>query len=206
MPVARRASRRAIGRVQARRPPRGASQYVQAMTDERSPMLRPLVLSGGPAAGKTTCGRALAAARERAAFVDADDVRQLVVAGDVPLWSGAEGRAQHALAARNVGALGSNLLAAGFEVTVADVVTTDTLPVYRAALPGCFVVHLAIDLDAARERAATRPVYLTADEFELLHRTTAVPPAVDAVLDVSEMPLAEQIDRLRHLWTGACAG
>lgn len=42
---------------------------------------RPLVLTGGPAVGKTTTARPLAEALPRAAFIDVDDLRQLVVAG-----------------------------------------------------------------------------------------------------------------------------
>jgi shikimate kinase len=42
--------------------------------------MRPLILTGGPAVGKTTCGRALAVERDRAAYIDVDDIRQLIVA------------------------------------------------------------------------------------------------------------------------------
>jgi predicted kinase len=138
--------------------------------------MRPLVLSGGPAVGKTTCARRLAQGLDRAAFIDADDVRQLVVAGDATLWSGAEGREQHVLAVRNVAALARNLTGAGFAVTVADVVTADALAAYRAELPDCFVVHLALPLEEARRRASSRTVYLTDDEFDLLHGLLATPP------------------------------
>ncbi|OII28546.1 hypothetical protein [Curtobacterium sp. MCBA15_013] len=165
--------------------------------------MRPLILSGGPAVGKTTCGRALAAAEPRGAYIDGDDVRQIVIAGDATLWSGSEGRAQHALAARNVSALARNLLAAGFAVTASDVLTAETLAVYRAELPECFVVHLAITLEGARARAATRPVSITDDEFELLHRMTAVPPAVDLVLDVTDMAEADQVAALHRAWATA---
>lgn len=165
--------------------------------------MRPLILSGGPAVGKTTCARALAAERERAAYIDGDDVRQLVVAGAATLWSGTEGTAQHELAARNTASLARNLAAAGFDVTASDIVTPAVLPVYRDQLPGCFVVHLAISIDDARERAATRPVCITDEEFELLHRMTSCPPAVDLVLDVTGMTLDAQVDRVRRAWSAA---
>jgi shikimate kinase len=42
--------------------------------------MRPLILTGAPAVGKTTCGRALAVERDRAAYIDVDDIRQLIVA------------------------------------------------------------------------------------------------------------------------------
>jgi predicted kinase len=165
--------------------------------------MRPLVLSGGPAVGKSTCARRLAEERDRAAFIDADDVRQLVVAGDASLWSGDEGRAQHVLAARNVAAVARNLVDAGFVVTIADVVTTEALAVYRAELPDCVVVHLALSLPEARKRAATRPVYLTEDEFDLLHGLMASPPGVDVVLDVGGLTVDQQVDAIRREWVAA---
>ena len=42
--------------------------------------MRPLILTGGPAGGKTTRGRARAVERDRAAYIDVDDIRQLIVA------------------------------------------------------------------------------------------------------------------------------
>jgi predicted kinase len=165
--------------------------------------MRPLVLSGGPAVGKSTCGRRLAEEKERAAFIDADDIRQLVVAGDATLWSGADGREQHLLACRNTAALARNFAAAGFDVVIADVVTSEALPVYRAELPDCVVLHLALPLGDARERASTRPVYLTDDEFDHLHDLLSVPPEVDVVLDVTGLTVDEQTDAIRRAWTTA---
>ena len=179
------------------------------------PVLRPLVLSGGPAVGKTTCGRALARERGRAAYIDADDVRQLVVAGEATLWSGPErvlrlalgaapeGEAQHALAAHSIAAMATNLLAAGFEVVVADFVTARTLAILRAELAGCFVVHLGISLSGARERAGTRRVLLTKDEFELLHRMAAAPLDADLLLEVDGLRFDAQLDAIRSAWLAA---
>lgn len=165
--------------------------------------MRPLLLSGGPAVGKTTCARALAADQKRAACIDGDDVRQLIVSGAATLWSGPEGRAQHALAARNTASLARNLSDAGFAVTASDVVTPEVLPVYRSQLPACFIVHLAITLDEARKRATTRPVYITDEEFELLHRISATPPPVDLVLNVTGMTVDDQIASIRDAWVEA---
>lgn len=167
--------------------------------------MRPLILSGGPAAGKTTCARALARDRDRAAFIDADDVRQFVVAGDATLWSGAEGESQLILAARNICSIGRNLLRAGFDLTVADFVTPESLECYRAELAACFVVHLRISLEGAWERAATRPTYLTESEFELLHELIAVPPDADVILDVDGLTLPEQLVAIREIWSAAPA-
>ncbi|RUR00986.1 AAA family ATPase [Labedella endophytica] len=165
--------------------------------------MRPLVISGGPAVGKSTCARRLAEEQERGAFIDADDIRQLVVAGDATLWSGEEGRKQHVLAARNVAAVARNLVEAGFVVTIADVVTVEALAAYRRELPECIVVHLAIPLEDARERAATRRVYLTDDEFDLLHGLMETPPEVDVVIGVAGFSVDEQTDAIRRAWASA---
>jgi hypothetical protein len=141
--------------------------------------MRPLLLSGGPAVGKSTCGRLLAGSRERAAFIDVDDIRQLVVAGDATLWSGAEGERQLLLAARNAAALGRNFTADGFDVVVAD---------------------FEISFDAAVRRAATRRVYLTDDEFELLHRMIETPPEADVILRVDEFTVQQQTHAIAELW------
>lgn len=165
--------------------------------------MRPLVISGGPAAGKSTCGRLLAEERSRGAFIDADDVRQLVVAGAETLWSGPAGREQHVLAVRNVAALARNLVDSGFDTTIADVVTPEAFAAYRTELPDCVVVHLALPLAEARERAATRTVYLTDDEFDLLHGLLASPPDADAVIDVTGMTVEQQTDAIRRAWASA---
>ncbi|CAA9288340.1 MAG: hypothetical protein AVDCRST_MAG48-320 [uncultured Friedmanniella sp.] len=166
-------------------------------------MPRPLLLTGGPAVGKSTCARALARSRPRAALVDADDVRQLVVAGAVAPWQGPEGRAQHALGARNAAGLARSFVAAGFEVVVADVVTPATAALYRAELPDVLLVHLRISLDGARRRAATRSVHLTDDEFALLHGWQADPPRADVVLDVDGLSVEQQVASLREHWAAA---
>lgn len=114
---------------------------------------RPLLLTGGPAVGKTTCGRALAEEVARGTYVDVDDVRQLVVAGAEPLWAGPEGQAQHMLGASNASALARNFLAAAFDVTLADVLTPATARIYRDLLPGCLIVHLR---NLARRRSSSR--------------------------------------------------
>jgi hypothetical protein len=165
--------------------------------------VRPLILSGGPAVGKTSSGRALALECDRGAYVDADDVRQFVVSGARTLWSGPEGEAQLLLGVRNVSAMARNFIEAAFDVTIADFVTDSSLSVYRQALPDCFVVHLQISLAGAQERARTRRVYLTDAKFALLHHMIAIPPDADVVIDVEGMTPAQQVQQIRNAWASA---
>jgi predicted kinase len=60
-----------------------------------------LVLTGGPAAGKSTTARRLAQTRPRAALIDVDDIRQLIVSGAAAPWEGDEGRRQQHLGVEN---------------------------------------------------------------------------------------------------------
>lgn len=163
--------------------------------------MRPLVLSGGPAVGKSTCGRMLASARERAAFIDVDDIRQLVVAGDAAPWSGPEGVRQNNLAALNTSALARTLSSHGFDVVIADFVTPESLTVYRRQLQDCLVMHLAISFDEAARRATTRPVYITAEEFALLHARMQNPPDADVVLHVDGLSVDEQTRAIAARWS-----
>jgi hypothetical protein len=143
----------------------------------------------------------LASARERAAFIDVDDIRQLVVSGEAAPWSGPEGVRQNSLAALNTSALAQNLSSDGFDVVIADFVTAESLTVYRRQLPDCVVMHLAISFDEAARRATTRPVYITDDEFALLHARMENPPDADVVLHVDGLAVDEQTRAIAARWS-----
>jgi adenylylsulfate kinase-like enzyme len=163
-----------------------------------------LVLTGPPAVGKSTTARELAMTRERCAVVDVDDVRQLVVSGAAAPWEGEDGLRQQRLGARNACALARGFVQDGIDVVVADVLTAETLALYRELLPGCVVVRLTVPLDEARRRAATRTLWLTDDEFVTLHRDDAgAGLAVDHVLDARDLASSEQTAAVEGLWTQA---
>ncbi|MEU8661267.1 hypothetical protein [Actinoplanes philippinensis] len=174
---------------------------MQPRNDAVDPVARPLVLTGGPAVGKTTTGRLLAESRARAAFIDVDDVRQLVVAGAEAPWRGPEGAVQAALAAENAGGMAKRFRTEGFDVVIVDVLTPATSAIYRRMLRTCLIVHLRADLDEARRRARTRRVWLTDDEFELLHRRDQeAPPEADAVIEVAGLTVEQQVAAVAALW------
>ena len=164
-------------------------------------MLPPLLLTGGPAVGKTTTGRALADAVSRTAYLDVDDLRHLVRNGHAAPWDGDDGAAQQLLGVRNAAGLARNFLASGFNVIITDVVTSATLAVYRDLLPDVVVVHLLVSLTEARRRARTRPVYLTNEEFQALHQGQPGLVSDDHRLDVTQWDQTEQLRRVRTIWT-----
>jgi predicted kinase len=164
-------------------------------------LLAPLLLTGGPAVGKTVTARALAQTTPRSAYLDVDDIRQFVKNGGTTPWDGDEGVAQQLLGVHNAAALARNFAAAGFHVTLTDVVTPRTLAVYRELLPDVLVIRLTVSPEEAWRRARTRKIYLTDEEFETLHRAQAEPLAVDRELDVTQLDQGEQLRRVQALWT-----
>lgn len=161
----------------------------------------PLVLTGGPAVGKSVTARALAGGRARCAVVEVDDVRQLVVSGAAAPWEGEEGRGQQKLGVINACSLARNFLDAGIEVVVADVLMPETSGLYRRELPGCLIVHLKIGLPEARRRAASRKVWLTDHEFQMLHAADAAnPPDADHHLQVDTLDVQHQVEAVADLW------
>lgn len=163
----------------------------------------PLLLCGPPAVGKSVTGRVLALSRPRCALIDVDDVRQLVLSGAAAPWEGEEGRRQQSLGVLNACAIAGNFIEAAVEVIVVDVATPDTMALYREHLPECVVVRLTVSLTEALRRAAGRRVWLTNEEFRLLHEADAAhPPQADHTLDVGALDPAAQADAVERVWVG----
>ena len=164
--------------------------------------MRPLLLTGPPAAGKSTTARVLADSLPLAAMIDVDDIRQLVVAGHAAPWDGEAGLIQQRIGVENACDLARRFAGSGIEVVMADVLTSRTAELYRARLPSVLIVQLRISLGEARRRAALRPVYLTDDEFELLHRQQPSDADLyDHVIDVDGLDQAAQVAAVRHIWS-----
>lgn len=163
--------------------------------------MRPLVLTGGPAVGKSTIARLLGLAVPRAAVIEVDDVRQLVLSGGAAPWQGPEGLAQQRLGVENACGLARNFQAAQFIVILTDVLTPGTLEVYRKSLPGCLIVRLHASRHEVVRRKATRTVYLTDAEFTHLHdQDRDDPPQADHDLDVTDLTLDAEVSAVTALW------
>ncbi|HET6758370.1 MAG TPA: hypothetical protein VFH20_03745 [Propionibacteriaceae bacterium] len=169
-------------------------------------MRPPLVLTGGPAVGKSSTARLLAQSRPRAAVIDVDDVRHLVVSGHAAPWEGEDGRRQQRLGVENACSLARNFVAQDIETVMSDVITPDTMPLYRKWLPNVVVIRLHVTMDEARRRAMSRTQYLTGEEFETLHREDARhPPPADHHVDVSDHDINDQVAAIAALWKQAPA-
>jgi len=82
-------------------------------------------------------------------------------------------------------------------------------PVVRAALRQAMRIMghqfvMGRDIEEALRRAATRPVYLSEDEFGWVYRLdTDSPPAADVVLQVDGWTVTQQVEALAELWQEA---
>jgi predicted kinase len=159
------------------------------------------MLTGGPAAGKSTTGRLVAQTRSCAALIDVDDVRQLIVSGGAAPWEGDEGRRQQHLGVENACGLARRFLEAAVDVVIADVLTRETAEIYRTLLPNVVIVHLRVSLAEARRRAAMRPTFISESEFMTLHRSDQeFPPAAHHRLDVDGLNPSAQAEAVTRLW------
>ena len=165
------------------------------------PARSPLIVTGAPAAGKTTCARRLAERRPRSAAIEVDDIRRLIVAGHAAPWDGVEGATQHRLGVENACRLALSFDAYGLDVVLTDVVTDLARPVYAELLPGAVLVHLRISEAEARRRLGSRTRQLTEVEFRRLwqdDRDTRHPGAQELVVD--RLTITEQVEALESLW------
>ena len=163
--------------------------------------MRPLLLTGPPASGKSTTAHALADSLRLAAVIDVDDIRQLVVAGHAAPWEGEAGRSQQRLGVQNSCDLARRFVRTGIDVVIADVLTVDTARIYRSRLPELTIVGLAISFAGAAHRAASRPVHLREKEFRMLYRDQAAHlDLADHVVEVDDLDLAAQTAAVRRLW------
>ena len=151
-----------------------------------------LILTGPPAAGKTTIGPLLAQQLERCAVVDVDQVRAMVVQPHIAPWRGAAGMAQLRLGAHNACILARNFVSAGFAVVLLDVLTDATAQLYRTELADLEhrIVLLLPTLETVIQRNRARGQWLTDAEVELLYQWQQTLTVYDDKVDNTHLSAA----------------
>lgn len=159
-----------------------------------------LILTGPPAAGKSTIGPMIAKQLARCAVIDVDQLRTMVVQPHIAPWRGETGMAQLRLGAQNACAVARNCVAAGFNVVILDVLTDETAALYRDVLnpiPHEIVLLLPM-LTASLHRNQARGQFLTDDEVELLYEWQERLTNYDLRIDNTEIAtetVAQQLAR-----------
>ena len=93
-----------------------------------------LLLLGPTASGKNTVAKELAYQLERCAVVDFDLVRAMFVHPHKTPWDGEEGSSQQHLGTHMVCDVAERFEAAGWDVVILDVPSSETLKIYRQRL------------------------------------------------------------------------
>lgn len=152
-----------------------------------------LILTGPPAAGKSTIGSLLANKINRCAVIDVDMLRAMVVHPHTPPWEGNEGMAQLRLGAANACILAQNFNRALFHVVILDVLTDETARIYRHQLEQLDhrIVRLLPTLETALQRNQARGQILTDAEVQLLYAWQTELTDYDQSIDNSSLPAKE---------------
>jgi GrpB-like predicted nucleotidyltransferase (UPF0157 family)/chloramphenicol 3-O-phosphotransferase len=160
------------------------------------------LITGPMAAGKSTVARLLAARFERGVHVEGDVFRRNIVSGrqEMAPDAGAEALEQLRLRYRLAAAAADTYHAAGFTVSLEDVVAGPLLGEYRTMIQGrpCHVVALMPSLAAVRAREAGRAergygLWTADDLYEVFVAETA---RVGIWLDTSEQTPEETVDAI----------
>ena len=159
-----------------------------------------LILTGPPAAGKSTIGPLIAQQLERCAVIDVDWLRKMVIQPHIAPWRGEAGVAQLHLGVQNACAVARNCAATGFNVVILDVLTDETAQVYRTALAdlGCQIVLLLPSLATALQRNRARGQFLTDAEVELLYGWQTALTIYDQQIDNTALPIDSVVRQLRE--------
>lgn len=130
-----------------------------------------VILTGPAGAGKSTLIQAGARRRPRAAALDVDDVRWMLLQPHVAPWGGLEGDRQRQLGVRNACCLARNFQADGCDTFVADIVNDATAEIYRTELSphAPVIIRLKITFDLSRDRAVRRSYHLSEEELRWVY-------------------------------------
>lgn len=160
-----------------------------------------LILTGPTAAGKNTVGATLARGRGRCAVIDFDVVRTMFARPHRAPWEGAEGRAQQLLGVQLVCGIARGFAADGWEVVILDVLSDETLALYRQLLGDSplAIVQLLPDWSELRRRFEERGPCLTAEELAEVYLGQLAFAGYDLRLDNTALSPAQVVERIGYL-------
>lgn len=149
-----------------------------------------LIITGPPAAGKTTIGNMLSAMVPNCALIDADALRAMVRDPHIPPWQGGAGNQQLLLGVKNACTLAREFHAQHLNVIILDVLTNESREIYANTLSDLDLnfVLLMPSLETCLKRNKLRGQLLQDQEVELLYNWQENLKGIEHVLDNSTIP------------------
>lgn len=158
-----------------------------------------LIITGPAASGKNTISQILAQRRERCAVIDVDIVRWMYRQPHKAPWEGEEGREQQKFGAENACLLAKQFAAKGIDVVILDVVTNQTIALYKELLPEGHVILLLPTKDEAFKRFTGRPHTITEEEFNMVYAWQEELTGFDTKIDNTHLSAEETAQQLEKL-------
>lgn len=149
-----------------------------------------LIITGPPAAGKTTISNMLSTMVPNCALIDADALRAMVRNPHIPPWEGKAGNYQLLLGAKNACTLAQAFHEQRLNVIITDVLTSESREIYTSTLSELDpnFVMLMPTLETCLKRNKMRGQFLQDQEVKLLYNWQTDLKGIETVLDNSTIP------------------
>jgi dephospho-CoA kinase len=160
-----------------------------------------LILTGPAGAGKNTISKVISSKRENCAIVDVDTVRHMVVKPHKAPWEGEEGHKQVLLGVRNSTLLAENFLKEGLDVIILDVVSEETIKIYKTVLANYSpkIIMLLPSLSEVKKRNGSREYILEEERVAYLHTQQSELKNVDEIIDNTNLTAEETASKISQL-------
>ena len=99
-----------------------------------------IIISGTPAAGKSSVSKALAEKFPKSVYIPVDDLRAMVIAGNIAPWDDKFGE-QYKLIEKNFLAMTKNFLEEGFVVIIDDVIGDEQVKKYQKMFITYYIIN-----------------------------------------------------------------
>src|SRR5690348_2725588 len=130
-----------------------------------------IILSGPPAAGKSSVGEALALRFPKSAYFSVDTLRHFVKGSYVEPWNDTDDIGQSTLATTIAKDMIKQYLDRGFTVIIDDVIDDNAIAEYQTLFPETYGFLLLPSLDTVRARDLQRPKEIQmGDRIDAMHQ------------------------------------
>lgn len=156
-----------------------------------------IIISGTPAAGKSSVSKALAKKFPKSAYISVDQMRSMIIGGNIAPWLDKDLK-QYNLIEKNFLSLAQNFIEEGYVVIIDDVLGDDAVKKYQKVFDQVYGFLLLPSLETLKKRDLLRsPENQWPDRIDALYPEFAnVEHDVLKVIDSSNQTLEETVEEI----------